>query len=144
MKMMLQTSPVGFGNLTCEAPLICDNDSLACRLAGHLGVDLVLLLTDVDGVYTLPPSVPGAQVIRTIRSGGDNTHINTANGSSGSGLGRGGMTAKIDATEHALSTGVPAIVIGNGFRKNTILRVVDGHAVGTLIVGHRTTTPAKL
>jgi len=114
-----------------DGPLISDNDALACRLAGHLGVHLVLLLTDVDGVYTLPPSVPGAQVIRTIRSGFF-PFIHT-NGISE--LGRGGMTAKMDATEHALSTGVPAIVIASGYKKKTLLKVLDGLPVGTLIIG---------
>jgi len=114
-----------------EGPFISDNDALACRLAGHLNVHLVLLLTDVDGVYTLPPSIPGAQVIRTIRS--DLSHTIHTSGSSE--FGRGGMTAKIDATEHAISTGVPAIVIASGYRRNTLTKVLDGVPVGTLIIG---------
>jgi len=114
-----------------DRPFISDNDALACRLAGHLNVHLVLLLTDVDGVYTLPPSIPGAQVIRTIRS----DHSQTINTSGSSEFGRGGMTAKIDATEHAISTGVPAIVIASGYKKNTLMKVLDGAPVGTLIIG---------
>jgi len=114
-----------------DGPFISDNDALACRLAGHLSVHLVLLLTDVDGVYTLPPSIPGAQVIRTIRSD-ISPQIHTSGSSE---FGRGGMTAKIDATEHALSTGVPAIVIASGYKRNTLTKVLDGLPVGTLIIG---------
>jgi len=131
-------------NLTgTTAPLIADNDALACRIAGHLNVDLVVLLTDVDGVYTLPPSIPGATVIRTIRNGVGNTEIKLRS-EGNSGMGRGGMTAKMDASCRAVEKGVPAIVIASGLKKNTLVKVLAGHPVGTLIVGHQNIQSAKL
>lgn len=131
-------------NLTgTTPPLISDNDALACRLASHLNVNLVILLTDVDGVYNLPPSIPGATVIRTIRNGVGNADIKMRSDGN-SGMGRGGMTAKMDASCRAVEKGVPAIVIASGLRKNTLVKVLAGHPVGTLIVGHQDVSLAKL
>jgi delta-1-pyrroline-5-carboxylate synthetase len=111
---------------------VTDNDALACHLAGQLGVDLVLLLTDVDGVYTAPPSTPGARIIHTMNQ---SSSVNTKNpDGTTSGLGRGGMEAKISAASKALDTRVPAIVIGNGFKQDTINRAVSGELIGTLII----------
>jgi delta-1-pyrroline-5-carboxylate synthetase len=111
---------------------VTDNDALACHLAGQLGVDLVLLLTDVDGVYTAPPSTPGARIIHTMNQ---SCSVNTKNpDGTASGLGRGGMEAKISAASKALDTRVPAIVIGNGFKQDTINRAVSGDLIGTLII----------
>jgi len=112
-----------------KPPLVSDNDALACHLGGKLGVDLVLLLTDVDGVFTAPPSTPGAKIIHTLQP---SLSVNTKNpDGSSSGLGRGGMEAKISAASH---TQVPAIIIGNGFKPDTICRAVSGDLVGTLII----------
>jgi len=64
-----------------------------------------------------------------------------------SGLGRGGMEAKISAASKALDTRVPAIVIGNGFKQDTINRAVSGELIGTLIINQpllSKTTSAKL
>jgi len=115
-----------------KSSTLTDNDALACHLAGQLGVDLVLLLTDVDGVYNAPPSTPGARMIYTLDQ---SRSVSTKNpDGSDSGLGRGGMEAKISAASKALDTRVPAIIIGNGFTPNTILRAVNGDLVGTLIM----------
>jgi len=125
-----------------QQSLLTDNDALACHLASHIGVDLVILLTDVDGVYTAPPSTPGARVIPLI----DSTVGTTATtGGAVSGLGRGGMQAKISAAGKALnSSRVPMIIIANGFHQNTILEVADGRSVGTLIVKLQDDMVAKL
>jgi len=117
-----------------KVSMLTDNDALACHIGAQLGVDLVLLLTDVDGVFTAPPSTPGARVIHTMDQ---SSSVNTKNpDGTNSGLGRGGMEAKISAATRALETRVPAIIIGNGFTPNTILRAVSGDMVGTLIVNH--------
>jgi len=125
-----------------EKPLLSDNDSLACHLASHIGVDLVILLTDVDGVYTAPPSTPGARVIPLIDSV---VGTNATTTGSVSGLGRGGMQAKIQAAGRALNSArVPVIIIANGFHQNTILRVTRGESIGTLIVKVQDELRAKL
>jgi len=121
---------------------VTDNDALACHIAGQLGVDLVLLLTDVDGVYTAPPSTPGAKIIHTMNQG---LCVDTKNpDGTSSGLGRGGMEAKISAASKALGTRVPAIIIGNGFKPETITRAVSGELVGTLIINEPNYKPSRL
>jgi len=121
---------------------VTDNDALACHIAGHLGVDLVLLLTDVDGVFTAPPSTPGARIIHTLSQ---TRSVNTKNpDGSSSGLGRGGMEAKISAASRALDTRVPAIIICNGFKPDTIGQATSGELVGTLIHNSNHCGVAKL
>jgi len=117
-------------------PILTDNDALACTLAKHVSADLVILLTDVDGVYTAPPSFPGATVIPLLDYSTMTVNTQTGisgGGSGGGGLGRGGMGAKISAAANALDH-VPAIVIANGFSVDVITRAARGDSVGTLIV----------
>jgi len=126
---------------TADKPIISDNDALACKLACNLGVDLVILLTDVDGVYTCPPSMPGAKIISSIKQNcSSEVHTTLPDGSSG-GTGRGGMAAKINAVSGALDS-VRAIIIANGFRQDSILRAVAGQTVGTLIA--KSSAPATM
>jgi len=103
-------------------PVHTDNDTIACTLAAHMGADLVILLTDVDGVFTAPPHFPGARIIPLLETG---TKVITQTTEFG-----GGMEAKISA---ALKTRVPAIVIANGFSMDTITRAARGDPVGTLV-----------
>jgi len=113
-----------------KKPHLTDNDSLACYLANHIGVDLVILLTDVDGVYTALPSTPGAKIIPLITVG-----TTTTIGDPVSGMGKGGMQAKVIAAAKALNYAkFPAIIIANGFQQDSIVRVVRGESVGTLII----------
>jgi len=124
---------------TQEKPLLTDNDALACILAGHLKADLVILLTDVDGVYNIHPSLPDSKVISLIDQ--SNVKVSTTGGSV-NGLGRGGMEAKLAAVSKALNTHVPAILIASGFQSDSIALALRGENVGTLIVGKN--LPQKL
>ena len=110
--------------LALHGQVFGDNDRLAALLASSLGADLLLLLSDVDGVYTAPPSEPGAERIRTFDA--------TAEVSIGAGsaFGRGGMASKIGAARVAAQSGVQA-VIASGCIPGTLLQVVDGADVGT-------------
>lgn len=85
-----------------------DNDRLASLVAHLVDADRLLLLSDVDGVYDLPPGSPAAQRISEIRGDEDLATVQTDG--SGSGLGRGGMAAKIDAARQAASSGVPSVI----------------------------------
>jgi len=136
-----ETQSVSEPSKTNDKPIISDNDALACKLACNLGVDLVILLTDVDGVYTCPPSMPGAKIISSIKQNCASSEVHTTlpDGSSG-GTGRGGMAAKINAVSGALDQ-VRAIIIANGFRQDSILRAVAGQTVGTLIAKASTPSP---
>lgn len=104
-----------------------DNDRLAALVASSLGADLLVLLSDVDGVYTAPPGSPGAERLKTFDPA---TPIELGGTSAG---GRGGMTSKIAAAQIASRSGVRT-VIASGCVPGTLQQVVAGQDVGTTFV----------
>lgn len=113
-----------------------DNDSLACLISRELDIQLVVLLSDVRGVYKRPPSELKSmskkemkkEILDTFPTNTDEFIIGK-----GSNCGRGGMQAKIDASLRALEEpSVEAVVIASGFVPNTISKVCRGEIVGTL------------
>lgn len=119
-------------NAKGEDRLFRDNDSLASLVAAETNVDLVVLLSDVDGLYTEPPKKGkrGGNVIDTYTS-----DVKFTIGA-GSSAGRGGMQAKIEAALHAISHGVFAVVVASGHEPNVITAIVSGAHIGTLFVQH--------
>jgi glutamate 5-kinase len=104
-----------------------DNDILSVLVAGAVCADLVIILSDVDGLYTADPSQPGAELIKTVDS--ITAELKSSlNGKSK--LGRGGIQSKIKAAEIATSCGIP-VVIANSRRENVLLDVLAGKDVGT-------------
>ena len=104
-----------------------DNDILSVLVAGAVCADLVIILSDVEGLYTADPSQPGAELIKTVDA------ITTELKDSLSGkskLGRGGIQSKIKAAEIATSCGIP-VVISNSRRPNAIVDILAGKDVGT-------------
>jgi glutamate 5-kinase len=104
-----------------------DNDILSVLVANAITADLVIILSDVDGLYTADPSQPGAQLIKTVEAITSELK-NSLNGKSK--LGRGGIQSKIKAAEIATSCGIP-VVIANSRRENVILDILAGKDVGT-------------
>lgn len=105
-----------------------DNDSLAALLALELKADLLILLSDVEGLYSGPPKDPRSKLIHTyIRD----KHSEEITFGEKSRLGRGGMTAKVKAADHAAHAGVP-VVITSGYTTDGILRALRGERIGTL------------
>jgi len=104
-----------------------DNDSLAALIATEISADLLLLLSDIEGLYNKRPDDPDARVIGLYRR---KTEIIVGNKSR---VGRGGIEAKIQAALSAAETGI-AVVIASGYGRNTILDLMDGHNIGTLIL----------
>lgn len=105
-----------------------DNDSLAALLAAELNADLLIMLSDVEGLYSGPPSDPQSKIIHT--------YVNEKHGKlisfgEKSNVGRGGMQAKVAAAANAASKGVP-VVIASGFATDSIIRVLKGEKIGTL------------
>lgn len=84
-----------------------DNDSLAALLALELKVDLLVLLSDVEGLYSGPPSDPHSKLIHTYIK--ERHHGGITFGEK-SRVGRGGMTAKVKAAVHAAYAGIPVII----------------------------------
>src|SRR5690606_30629772 len=89
-----------------------DNDRLAARVASMVSADLLVLLSDVDGLYTAPPaSDPDARLLTVVER--ITPEIEAMAGSAGSELSRGGMQTKIEAGKIATAAGT-AMVIASG------------------------------
>ena len=106
-----------------------DNDFLAAQVAVLMGADRLLLLTDMDGVYTADPRVdPLAKLIPEVTSLEQLAYLQI--GASSSPIGSGGMRSKVVASEMATAAGIPAWIL-NGTQPGTIQRALDGDVVGT-------------
>lgn len=110
-----------------RARVFGDNDRLAALVAAGLDADVLVLLTNVDGIFTLPPSEEGAVRIPTW------TEDEVRFGSVSHG-GRGGMKAKVEAACVANGAGVH-VVVANGFNEGVLHQVLGGEDVGTLFPG---------
>lgn len=84
-----------------------DNDSLSALLALELKADLLVLLSDVEGLYSGPPSDPHSKLIHTYIK---EKHQNEITFGDKSRVGRGGMTAKVKAAVHAADAGIPVVI----------------------------------
>ncbi|KAL9303307.1 hypothetical protein ACSQ67_020570 [Phaseolus vulgaris] len=105
-----------------------DNDSLAGLLALELKADLLVLLSDVEGLYSGPPSDPNSKLIHTYVKEKHQGEITFGDKSR---LGRGGMTAKVNAAVCAAHAGIP-VIITSGYATNNIIRVLQGERIGTV------------
>ncbi|TNM42889.1 glutamate 5-kinase [Nocardioides albidus] len=104
-----------------------DNDRLAALVAHLVHADLLVLLSDVDGLYDGPPSRPGTRLIPDVRGAADLDHVVV--GSVGAaGVGTGGMVTKVDAAAIATGSGIP-VVLTSAERAGDAL---VGEPVGTL------------
>lgn len=104
-----------------------DNDKLSALLAEHIHADLLVLLSDVDGLYDRDPHATGAQILPHVPYV-DGAVLALAHG--GNGRGRGGMLSKLESVRIALEAGRDA-VIANGRTPQVLERIVAGEAVGT-------------
>lgn len=101
-----------------------DNDLLAAQLAILIDARCLILLTEVEGVYSEHPSSPDAELLA------DGEVAAGARFGRGSGLGRGGMQSKIAAGQMAAAVGIPT-VIASGRRDGVLAEAVAGEARGT-------------
>jgi glutamate 5-kinase len=113
-----------------------DNDRLAARVAQAARASAVLLLSDVDGLFDRHPSHEGARLLSQIEGITPEIHA-MASGTSGSGLGSGGMTSKLQAAEIAGRAGI-ALAIASGLHDAPIARATGQGAgqdgIGTLFL----------
>ncbi|MDF2999178.1 MAG: glutamate 5-kinase [Xanthobacteraceae bacterium] len=101
-----------------------DNDRLAARVAGMASADLLVLLSDIDGLYTAPPNDdPSAELIPVVPR--ITAEIEAMAGSAGSELSRGGMKTKIEAGKIATTAGAH-MLIASGKVKNPLRAVEAG------------------
>ena len=108
-----------------------DNDTLAALVANLIEAELLVLLTDQEGLFNADPRFnPDACLIRCTRI--DDNRLDGMAGGSGSGLGTGGMTTKLRAARLAARSGC-ATVIAPGRSSNSLARIALGEEVGTLL-----------
>lgn len=113
-----------------------DNDNLSALAAILAEADKLILLTDIEGLYTADPrSDTNAQLIKEV-SHIDESLRNIA-GDSVSGLGTGGMSTKIQAAEVAGSAGIE-VIIAAGNKENVIIDAVNNQSVGTRFLPQKT------
>ena len=111
---------------------IGDNDNMSALVAGIVDADLVIILSDVDGLYTANPQThPDAVIVPEVAE--ITPEIKASAGGVGSARGTGGMATKIQAAKAATSSGIH-LVIASGTEKNAITRVLQGEELGTLFV----------
>lgn len=108
-----------------------DNDNLSALVANLIEADLLILLTDLDGLYTSDPRQnKEAKLIKEVKTKEIPASIWESAGGSVSGLGTGGMYTKIKAADMARRSGT-TVVIASGSEKDGITRIVAGEALGT-------------
>ncbi len=105
-----------------------DNDMLAALAAGLVEADMLIILSDVEGLYTKDPRQKGARIIKTV----DNItpDIERLAGGRGSAVGTGGMYSKILAARQAVDHGIP-VVIMSGRKSGLIAKLLEGKEIGT-------------
>lgn len=104
-----------------------DNDSLAARLAVEIDADLMVIMSDVDGLYNRPPSMDGSCLLHTFCP---TKHESGVVFGEKSRVGLGGMESKVRAATWALENGV-SVVICNGTENRAIVNIIDGKKIGT-------------
>ena len=108
-----------------------DNDNLSAMVVGLSDADLLIILTDTEGLYNKDPrKFDDVSLIKTVRDI-DSEVKGVAGGTSG--VGTGGMVTKVEAARRVTAFGAPT-VIAHGERKNVLLDVSRGADVGTLFV----------
>lgn len=105
-----------------------DNDGLAALVAQLCDASLLVLLSDVAGLYDRPPTTPGARLVSVCRPTskfvvGDKSE-----------RGRGGIQAKVKSAFRALDLGVRYVALASGLETGVVLEILDGKNVGTLFV----------
>jgi len=112
-----------------------DNDTLSATVACLVDADLLILLSDIDGLYdSNPKDNPDAKLIPVVET--IDEKIEALAGGAGSDRGTGGMITKIHAAEQAGNAGID-MIIANGANPYILYDIADGKEVGTLFVGKK-------
>lgn len=117
---------------TGKCKVLGDNDTLSAMVARLCRADLLVLLSDIDGLYDADPHAnPSARLIHRVEA--VTPELRAMAGGAGSWRGTGGMATKLSAAELAMGAGVD-MVITNGARPEDLYGVVNGEDVGTRFV----------
>ena len=115
--------------VSTEEIVIGDNDTLSAVVSASIGADLLVILSDIDGLYDKnPKDNPDAKLIPVVEKITED--VKALAGGSGSNLGTGGMITKIRAAEIATNAGCD-MIIANGAAPEILYDIVEGKSVGT-------------
>ena len=115
--------------------VIGDNDTLAAIVAKSINADLLILLSDIDGLFTADPRKdPNAKLIPKIEK--ITPEVEALAGGSSSNVGTGGMITKIRAAQITVQNGCD-MVIANGKNPELLYDIIDGRDIGTRFIGER-------
>jgi glutamate 5-kinase len=111
--------------------MFSDNDELACLLAELINADKLIILTDIDGLYSGHPDAESSNLIENVNPKDDLDKF-IKDGGKSEGEGRGGMGSKLTHAQHAAALNIPTF-IANGKRENTVIDIIEGKSVGTKV-----------
>ena len=127
--------------VTTDEIRLGDNDTLGALVTNLIDADVLVLLTDQDGLHSADPrKEPAATLVRHARAG--DPALEAMAGGVGSALGRGGMLTKVLAAKRAARSGA-STVIANGREERVLGRLVAGEAIGTELVAETLTLAAR-
>lgn len=109
--------------------MFSDNDELASLVAELIQADMLIILTDTDGLYTGHPEDEDSELLHLVKVD-ENVEKYVQESEKGEAEGRGGMKSKLKIAKHTASKNIPTY-IANGKRENVILDIINGKEVGT-------------
>jgi glutamate 5-kinase len=118
-----------------------DNDTLGALVTNLVEADVLVLLTDQQGLYTADPRHDPSATLVTTAAAGD-PDLERMAGGAGSAIGRGGMLTKIVAAKRAARSGA-ATIIACGREPDVLSRLFEGEALGTTLTADRTSIGAR-
>jgi glutamate 5-kinase len=118
-----------------------DNDYLAALVGMMVHADLVVLMTDIEGLYTADPRTDERAHLVEVVDELTEEHLAAAGGA-GSAVGSGGMATKLEAARALMKAGIPMVVC-DGHRPNVIVEAAAGKPVGTLFAGGEAAVKGK-
>ncbi len=116
-----------------------DNDRLAALVAHLVHADLLVLLSDVDGLFDADPAGPGSRLVPEVRDAADLTTVRVGKAGA-AGLGTGGMQTKLDAARIATGAGIPVVLTA----AERVAEALAGEPVGTLFHATGRRRPTRL
>lgn len=126
MSIMLENKVIPITNendaISVNELMFTDNDELSGLVAAMMGCKKLIILSNIDGIYSGDPSKPDSHIFRTINS---NDKIESCIQSSKSSTGRGGMATKYNVARKAAEEGIE-VIIANGQRTNILIDLVKG------------------
>ncbi|NLJ94565.1 MAG: glutamate 5-kinase [Clostridiaceae bacterium] len=118
-----------------------DNDSLSALVAALIDANLLVILTDIDGLYDDNPKTnPNAKLIKTVHQIDDD--LKAKAGSAGSKFGTGGMATKLLAADMAMRNGTD-LIITSGEDPHNITRAIKGEEIGTHFIAEKPALNAR-